>query len=181
MAYFKNFPKIEYNGTTVRNIILKSAIISDVFSKKSAFYPYIIQEGMRPDMVANEVYGSPFYDWVVYFSNSVVDPYYDWPLTSNDLDTYIQKKYGMTKYELMSTVSYYEYTGITTDTKQDIARKSWKMTPTTHSITSDTSGWSPVYIYDDEVRKNDSKRSIQLLSPIYLGQIETELSRIFNK
>lgn len=181
MAYFNNFPKITYNGTTVRNIILKSAIVSDVFSKKNSFYPYIVQDGMRPDMVSNEVYGSPYYDWVVYFSNSIVDPYYDWPLSSADLDTFMQKKYGMTKYELMNTVSYYEYRGITNDSLQDIARKSWKMSPDTHAMTDDTSGWYPVTVYDDEVRINDAKRSISLLSPIYLSQIETELGRIFNK
>jgi len=181
MAYFKNFPKISYNGITARNLLLKSAIVAEVFAKKNAFYPYIVQDAYRPDMVAGEVYGSPFYDWVVYFSNSIVDPYYDWPLSSNDLDLFMQKKYGKTKYELMNTISYYEYTGITSDSIEDVARKSWKMSPDTHAMIDNTAGWSAVTIYDEEVRVNDSKRSIQLLSPIYLGQIETELGSIFNK
>jgi hypothetical protein len=93
----------------------------------------------------------------------------------------MQKKYGKTKYELMNTISYYEYTGITSDSREDVARKSWKMSPDTHAMIDNTAGWSAVTIYDEEVRVNDSKRSIQLLSPIYLGQIETELGSIFNK
>lgn len=179
MAYFANFPKIIYNGTTARNIILKSALVSEVFASASSFYPYIIKDGYRADMVANEEYGNPTLDWVVYFSNIVSDPYYDWPLSTDDLNIFLQKKYGMTIYELMSTVDHYEYTGITGESAADIARKSWKMTPDTHSMTDDTSGWSPVSIYDYETRKNDQKRSIQLLSPIYLTQITNELNKIF--
>jgi hypothetical protein len=181
MAYFANFPKIIYNGTTARNIILKSALVSEVFANASSFYPYVIKEGYRADMVANEQYGNPTLDWVVYFSNMVSDPYYDWPLSGNDLDIFLQKKYGVTKYELMSTTGHYEYTGLTTDSSADIARKSWKMSVDTFNNldTQGRSGWSPVSIYDYETRLNDQKRSIQLLSPIYLTQITNELSRIF--
>jgi len=181
MAYFNNFPKIVYNGITSRNILLKASIISEVFNSKGNFYNYIIQDGYRPDMVANDVYKDPKYDWVVYFSNYVVDPYYEWPLSTDDLNKFLTKKYGKTVYEIMSTVSHYEYTGINSDTNQDIARKSWKMSIDTHSSLSvqDLAGWSPVYIYDYETRLNDAKRSIQLLSPSYLIQIEKELSKIF--
>ena len=183
MAYFNNFPKITYDGVTVRNIMLKSALVSEVFADLNAFYPYIIKEGHRPDTVANEVYGNPKYDWVVYFSNAVTDPYYEWPLSGDDFNKYLVKKYNMTIYELMSTTDHYEYTGKPGDTAQDIARNSYKMSPDTYvnaaTFSTDVTGWSPVDVYTYETRLNDAKRSIQLLSPGYINQIEKELSKIF--
>jgi hypothetical protein len=183
MAYFSNFPSIVYNGVTCRNIILKSAILSEVFNKKSVFYRYIIKEGMRPDMVAHDVYGDPTYDWVVYFSNYVVDPYYDWPLDTNDFNGFIEKKYGQTIYQLQNTTSHYRYTGQANDTQADKDRKNWKMSANTYSNLSadEIAGWTPISVYDYENELNDAKRSIQLLSVNYLSQIENELAEIFSK
>lgn len=57
MAYFNNFPKITYNDSTIRNILLKSALVAEVFENQDSFYPYIVKDGYRPDLVANEFYG----------------------------------------------------------------------------------------------------------------------------
>ena len=43
----------------------------------------------------------------------------------------------------------------------------------------DTSGWTAVSIYDYEDRLNEAKRSIRLLAPAYINQIEKELAKIF--
>lgn len=183
MAYFKNFPKIQYDDVTVRNILLKSALVSEVFNSTDAFYPYIIKDGYRADLVANEFYGDPKYDWIVYFSNKVVDPYYEWPLSTRDFRSYLEKKYDTTIYDLMNTTSHYEYTGITNDSAEDIARKSWKMTSSTRAkmVTygEDTSGWTAVSVYDYEDRLNEARRSIRLLAPPYVNQVEKELAKIF--
>ena len=184
MAYFKNFPKITYDDSIVRNILLKSSLISEVFNNQDAFYPYIIKDGYRPDLVANEFYGDSRYDWVVYFSNKTVDPHYEWPLSTVDFRGYLEKKYNTTIFSLMNTTSHYVYTGITNQSAEDIARKSWKMSPATHAQMAaygeDTSGWTAVTIYDYEDQLNEAKRSIKLLSPAYLNQIEKELAIIFS-
>lgn len=183
MAYFSNFPKINYFDVTSRNIILKAAIVQKVFDKTDAFYRYIIPEGYRPDMVANDVYNNPTFDWVVYFSNSVVDPYYNWPLHGEDFKLYLEKKYDKTIYELQNQTSHYYYSGITNDSANDIARKSWKMSVETYNNLSaeDRSGWTAKSVYDYEDELNEAKRSIRLLSPVYLKQITQELSEIFSK
>lgn len=183
MYYFNNFPNIQYNNVTGKNIILKAAIINEVLNKATAFYPYIIKEGYRPDRVAEEEYGNPVLEWVVYFSNNIVDPYYQWPMNYDNLKAYLEKKYNKTVYELQNQTSHYEYTGLTNDSANDIARKNWKMSTTTFSNLSSTdrSGWTAVSVYDYEDRLNEEKRSIQLLSPIYLNQVKKELSEIFLK
>lgn len=183
MSYFGSFPKINYFDSTTRNIILRAAIVSDVFKKTDSFYTYVIKEGQRPDNVAYEAYEDPTKDWVVFFSNNIVDPYYDWPLSDMDLKKYLENKYSKTVYELQSLIEYYSYTGQTGESDLDIARKSWTMSPTTYSTLSsvDRSGWTPVYTYDHEVEQNDSKRVISLLSPLYLPQLTRELASIFNR
>jgi hypothetical protein len=58
------------------------------------------------------------------------------------------------------------------------------MSPATHAQMAaygeDTSGWTAVTIYDYEDQLNEAKRSIKLLSPAYLNQIEKELAIIFS-
>ena len=55
--FFNNFPLITYNGQVTRNLILKARFFQDVLSNYLAFYPYIIKEGQRADMIANDYYG----------------------------------------------------------------------------------------------------------------------------
>jgi hypothetical protein len=183
MSYFSNFPKIDYFNSKSRNIILRAALISDVFNKSNVFYKYIVPEGYRPDHVAQEVYGNPNLDWVIFFSNNIIDPYYDWPLDQYNFKSYLEKKYSKTMYELQNTEKHYKYTGIGGETEQDIARKSWIMTVDTYNALSaeERSGWSLVSVYDYETELNDSKRSLNLLSYSYLPQIINELSKTFNQ
>ena len=181
MSYFNNFPKINYFNKETRNIVLKAAIISGVFKNTDVFYTYIIPEGYRADRVADEVYGNPFMDWVIYFSNNIIDPYYEWPIDSRNFKGYLEKKYNKTIFELQSTIHHYKYTGLTNESAEDIANKSWTMTKETYdnSTVEEKSGWSPVYTYDYEDDLNDSRRSIKLLSNVYLNQIINELSKVF--
>ena len=90
------------------------------------------------------------------------------------------KKYNKSLYELQSQISHYKYTGLTNEAQEDIDRKSWFMSTTTHSLIDDTAGWSPVYLYDYETELNDAKRSIKLLNRIYVPQLTRELKKIFN-
>jgi hypothetical protein len=183
MAYFYNFPKINYFDVEVRNIILQAALIKKVFNNADAFYPYIIKDFERPDLIAYDVYGDETLDWLIYFSNDIIDPYYDWPLFGDQFNDYIEKKYGVTAYETMNDIVHYKYTGITNDSAEDIARKSWTMSKETHDIMvlygENTSGWTPVYVYDYEMELNEAKRTIKILNKSYLSQIEKEIKDIF--
>lgn len=185
MAYFYNFPKINYFNKTSRNIILNAAIIKQVLDTTDAFFPYIIKEYERPDIIAFTYYNDENLDWLVYFSNKITDPYYDWPLFGNDLDKYIVKKYNMSLYETMSHIDHYEYRGITGQTDINIARVSWQMSVDTHNQkvarSEDTTGWYPVYTYDYEQRLNEAKRSIRLIDKVFVPQIEKEIKKIFNQ
>lgn len=184
MTYFSNLPLVGYNNNISRNLLLKSAIVKNIFNRINVFYNYIVPEGYRPDMVAYEEYGSSDYDWIVYLSNNIVDPYHDWPIDYKNFKGYLESKYGTDVYTLQSQILHYKYTGITNEDPDQVALITWTMTPETHALIAATepeslSGWSPVYVYDYEDEINDAKRSIKLISKSYLSQIERELSVVF--
>jgi hypothetical protein len=76
------------------NIFAKIAFQKKLQQQYEIFHPYTIQEGDRADTIAYLYYGDSGYDWLVYFCNDVVDPYYDWYMDTNSFKRYIEKKYG---------------------------------------------------------------------------------------
>ena len=180
MAFFYNFQTINYFNRDARNIIAKASLIPEVFKNMDAFYPYVIREYERPDIIAFKEYGDESLDWVIYFSNNITDPFFDWPLDPENFKRHLEKKYNKSIYELQSQISHYKYTGITNEAQEDIDRKSWIMSTTTHALIDDTSGWTPVYLYEYEEELNDAKRSIKLLNNIYIPQLKKEIKKIFN-
>jgi len=91
---FSQFGVVLYNGVPVRNILTRVAF-SDIIKKTGGVYhPYIVEDGERPDAIAYNYYGDSRYSWIVYMSNNIMDPYYEWPMSQNEFDRFITKKYG---------------------------------------------------------------------------------------
>lgn len=93
--YFSRFPLVDYGGTPAKNILARVDFTEqtkrDIYSK----FDYVIQEGSsRPDILSFNYYGSSQYDWMIYLSNNIVDPYYDYYMSTQDFTNYIVGKYG---------------------------------------------------------------------------------------
>ncbi len=98
--YFNYFPKTLYtsnNSTTgldsVTNIIARFAFEKGLKENSSTFYKYNIKDSDTPEIIAYKFYGSVERQWVVLLFNDIIDPQFDWPFESNQLITYIDKKY----------------------------------------------------------------------------------------
>lgn len=92
--YFTKIGTIDYNGSIVNNIIT-SVRFKEVTRKLAAiYYPYVVKEGERPDNIAANYYDDERYAWIVYLSNTIVDPYFEWPLSQNELNKFLLAKYG---------------------------------------------------------------------------------------
>ncbi len=165
----------------MRNIVANARLIDDVLAKYEVFYPYRIRDRQRADYVAYKYYGDPNYTWLVYLSNNIIDPYYQWPLSDPDFNKTIQVSRGMSLNETKTTIDHYVFQGEEGNTAEEIARVTWKMSTETFDImtTEDRVGWVPVYVYDVEYDLNEAKREIRLLSNKYLNQISSELNEIF--
>lgn len=52
-----------------------------------------INDTDRPDILAHRVYGDSTMNWVVLNLNNMINPYYDWVLSSVAMDNYLEEKY----------------------------------------------------------------------------------------
>jgi hypothetical protein len=91
---FTKFPIISYNGQLAINLIPKIKFTEAAKKTGAVYYPYTIEEGERPDIIAANYYDDARYSWLIYMVNDIVDPYYDWPLDDSQFKEFIVKKYG---------------------------------------------------------------------------------------
>ena len=189
--FFANYPRIAYdisgNNSTVPDFTvavnlmirnkLKDAAVDDV----TVFYPYVVPEGMRPDVLAYQYYGSTIYTWTIYLVNNIVDPYYEWPLSYKDLRAYIIQKYGSIEIA-QSQVHHYEYIARARaeQTKLDDAVPEYtlEIDYQTYTGTEDDER-KIVYAYGYEQDLNESKREIQLIDANFIKGVQDEARGLF--
>lgn len=98
MKYFSNIPTISYGNNFVRNILTRVKIVNDFKNKSSVYYPYVLEEaspsGVRYENLAFDYYDDVDNVWILHLTNEIVDPYYDIPLTQDQFESFIEKKYG---------------------------------------------------------------------------------------
>ena len=174
--YFSNFPKLNYDGNVVRNIMLRVRILDYVNNDPYAFLPYTVKEGERPEDIAYYYYGSTEYIWVVFLSNKIIDPYFEWPLSEDEFYRSLAKKYKDRALEdmnktYMPDIEIYNWTMNETRTAniEYYEKDGIRMSPDTYSLMDITlDGWYPVRIFDVENERNENMRNIQLLNSTYI-------------
>jgi hypothetical protein len=167
MSYFKNFPQILYSfdtGTTVgafvmtdllRRVKADDANIQNVL----AYDEYDIIEGETPEIIADKLYNEPTLHWVVLISNEILDPRFDWPLTTRALELHITDKYGAGN---ENGIHHYE------NTYGDIVHSSYAGTKT--SVTNT----------EYEIAHNETKRRIKVLKAKFVPQFIQTFNGILN-
>jgi hypothetical protein len=101
MQYFEQFPSVLYtfdpannSFQLVTNIFARVKFLDVILANTLVYYPYSVQDGDTPWSIADKYYDDPQRHWIVLFANKIVDPYFDWPLTTNDLNAQIVQKFG---------------------------------------------------------------------------------------
>lgn len=94
MNYFNKFPLINYNGHMAVNLLTRAQLSDQTRAQRSIFYPYTIRDYDRADNLSENYYDSPEYTWLIWMTNDMIDPYYDYPLSDDDFDAYVTDKYG---------------------------------------------------------------------------------------
>jgi len=121
--------------------------------------------------------------WLVYFSIGLIDPYYDWPMTTDQFNAFILQKYG--SYEAaVETIHHYEYNPLVDSGDHDANyMPGYQMTATTYSFLPPERKyqWVPVSEYDYQFKRNENKRAIQLLDSRLKDQVVREISTILKK
>ena len=104
--YFEKFSTINYANTVVKNITQRTTFVNSVYNDPLFYYPYDIAQFERPDNIAGRYYGDEYMSWLLYLSNKVIDPYYDWYLDQTTFQEFIVRKYGSLAKALTRTKYY---------------------------------------------------------------------------
>ena len=92
MSYFNKFPLLNYsfdNGVTTKvavDILKRIGFKDSIKNATELFTDYEVLDGETPEMVADKIYGDPSLHWIIIVMNDIVNPYYDWPLSSRVLN-----------------------------------------------------------------------------------------------
>jgi hypothetical protein len=105
-AYFENFPAITYGATSAINIMERCAILNSIFKNVYTFYPYQVRDGMKARTIAERYYGDPDLEWLVYYSNNIIDPYHQWPMDIDTFNSFLESQYGSIQAAHEKIVSY---------------------------------------------------------------------------
>lgn len=93
--YFKRFPLVNYDGAPAKNIMSRVDFTDKAKKDIYSNFDFVLtDDNRRPDVLSYNYYESPMYDWLLYMSNDVIDPYYDWHMDTQSFNQYIEKKYG---------------------------------------------------------------------------------------
>ena len=99
MAYFKSFPKINYNfngeSAVAVNLTAYAEVMDEVRLSTSFYQDYYIANGERADNVAFSLYNDPQLHWVLYLMNPKLREQ-GWPVSQKDLVKIAKKNHPNT-------------------------------------------------------------------------------------
>jgi len=183
MNYFRTLPNLEYQSflsdkksskeyLLVKNLFRRVKLRDDLQNVFSIFNKYEIMDGARPDTVAEELYGSSQYDWVVIIFAGITRVRDEWPLSDKQVYDYSEQLYGSE----LNGIHHYE-TKEVKDSQDRLILPAGKVVDSNFTIPkpgSSTETLNPVVgvtNYEYEVFKNNNKRTIYILKPLYLQQV----------
>ena len=209
MTYFREIPNLEYQsflpGTkssdqylTVKNLFRRVKLRDDLQNVFTIFDKYQIADGARPDTVAEEIYGSSQYDWVVIVSAGITRLRDEWPLSDKQIYDYAESIYGSD----LNGIHHYETKEVKDPEDRlilptgQVVDEDFKVyyTYDGNLYTNDATALGENVIrisdpivgvsnYEYEVRKNNDKRGIYVLKPRYLQQVinDTRKAMIYDR
>ena len=191
MSYFRELPNFEYqspfaNSTgasdyvTAKNVFRRMKLRDDLKNVFTLFNKRFIEEGERPDTVAEKEYGKSDLDWVVLLSAGIINVRNEWPLSSRDLYNFTVEKYGLAEKDF---VHHYE-TEEVKDSQNRLILPKGKIVDSNFTIPKPgepNATINPVVgisNYEYETRINDEKRNIFVLREEYLQQFLNDMREL---
>jgi len=194
--YFSYLPNLDYvnripseqnisSYTEVKNLFKRVKLNDELFQDLTNFTKYQIVGDERPDNVANKVYNSSNYDWIVLLSNNIINIQNEWPMTNRAFELYMNKKYGETNYD---NIHHYESIEVKDSSNSFVVLKKGLEVPSDYSITfydgslgkmnivTDTNVSITNYQYESRIQ--DDKRNIFLLRSDLIHTVVREIKKL---
>lgn len=201
MQYFNNLPKVygsDYQGNAIvlTNLLTRINVIPSLLTNPLLFYQYVINDGETPEIIAQNYYGTVDEFWLVLFSAQLMDPLWDWPLNSQQLEAYIVDKYGSLS-TAQSQIDHYEQKITITNSQgsntniqiivvdqstyqNNITGSFYTATLPSGATVTTKNEYYPVYSYDNEITMNEAKRTINLIDKRYTNTIENQFKQLMS-
>ena len=190
MGYFRELPNLLYPSflpekvssldfIEVKNIFRRVKMRDDLFNNFTLFDKYEIPEGARPETVAEELFGSPNFDWIILTVAGIINVRNEWPLSNRDLYNYVDNKYG----DSINSNRFFETIEVKNSDEQLILPKG-KIVDSNFTIPKPgepTAILNPVVgitNYEYETRLNEEKRNIFVLREEYLQEFIEDMKDI---
>ena len=149
----------------MRRVKIRSKVINEV----SLYDLYDVQDGDTPESIAFKHFGDSKLHWVILLTNNINDRYYDWPLTTNEFEHYLNEKYtnpdGIHHYEITQS------SGATTSMDNSHLLEVNSTTPNASSVSN----------REYEERLQNVKRQIRLLNTAYLSIFIEEFQELIGE
>ena len=213
MSYFNNLPNILYQSPLpdrsstgdlieIKNIFRRSKLYDYLKDNVTLFNKYLIEDGDRPDTIAEDIYGSARYDFVVILTGGIVNIHDEWPLQDYQMYDLALSKYGTEA--KMNEIHHYETFEIKDSQDRQILPPNLIVDSTfkidgsalrfggnrfniiteagntqlddknEYTVATDNIA-RPVTNFEFEISLNEKKRKIDLLSPNYLQTFINDL------
>ena len=187
MGYFRELPDLRYPSflpektssldyVEVKNIFRRAKLRDDLQNNFTVFDKYEIPMGARPDTVAENLYGSSQFDWVVLTVAGILNVRNEWPLSDRDIYDYSFDKYG----ESLNSVKFFE-TKEVKDVDGRLVLPKGKVVDSNFTIpkpgepTATLNPVTGISNYEYEVRLNEEKRNIFVLREEYLQEFLSDM------
>ena len=210
MSYFRELPDIEIPSplshknssrdyVRIKNLFRRVKLLDWLQNKATLFNKFQIPEGARPDTVAQTIYGSPDYDWVVLLTAGIINVGDQWPLSNRDLYVYAENKYTT---QNLNAIHHYETIEVRDQRGRLILEKGQRVDSNFKITVSAGSSYIGVGAYENQVfapdstgqinpvigisnyeyesNLNEEKRQIYILKTGYLQQFLNDMRVIMN-
>ena len=187
--YFRSIPSISYdiwgtepkNYQSVTNIMKRVKFKPEVLEDISEYYPYIVLDGERPDIISYNQYETVAFSYLILLINDIQDPIFDWPLSTQQFEQYILNKHGSVNSAMMTTKYYYQIIRAEvarTGTSERVPEVKFIVDETTYNALDITLRKTQT-IYDWEDELNNDKKEIRLISPNFIHDIDYQVKQYF--
>ena len=201
--YFNKFPKVQYflpvprtSGVGSARRSTKSLIATDISTRfvikqilgdpNLVYYEYEIKDEERADVIAAKYYGDASLDWVLMFFNQIIDPYFEWPLSQRQFESFIRQKYGSVA-NAQGTIQRYERR-LYAESEYNDGLGNITTIPARY-VTVDKSTYDSlllaerrvIYQYDHEENMNEARRRIKILDEDFVPELVSTYKNYFDR
>ena len=187
----EKLPELLYNFSSkpldpdflvVKNIWRRAQILTEFKSQVSIFTEITVGDGERPEDLATQYYGNPFYNWTILIMNDITDYYAQWPKSTVQLQEFINAKYDngqATKHHVTTEVK---------DANENVIVPAGKIVPSNFQVVyyngSTTVTATPVVSITNaqyEFDLNAKKQTIQIVKPDLIEDFVEVYHQVLNK